>query len=432
MPLSSDLLKVAPSADAFARCILDPKHQLSRYPGNNLDTSISHLPFIVDSQETASPFTDDGAVNLYLTGNALEPAFISARSVTVLAPAVNAMRGSQSFSAEVTGDVPFLAPIFLGDNRTALFSDAVSGTVTTRPGYRATVSTAAMTLTVTHPAGLMGSIKYWSRNAALAFTDFAVNITATNTSTNLSIPDGSTAFGLSLASTLPFSGTLTLLANGSGAHTLTVGNHANHCKSLKPDYSPMKVKRARTIGLSAWLRYDGSSLQNSGRTAAVQLSPGVYPTEFPGKTLNQQIMNSGLRGVYTGHFKEGIHAKYIQNAPENYILLDSISVTGLLCMTWTSDLADPQPWTLMCDQVVEFTTDDESRERELARFASPGELAVVIADLNRMQLITSNDAHDYVIKLWNKLKRSAIAVAKSPETWHTIAEVGAGAAAALL
>lgn len=386
----------------------------------------------MDSSESASQFTDDGAVNLYMTGNALEPAFISARSVTVLNPAVNAMRGSQNFTAEATGEVPFLAPIFLGDNKTALFSDAVSGTVSTRPGYRCTVSTAAMSLTCAHPSGLMGQIRYWSRNNALVFTDYIVNVIPTNTTTTLSIPDGSTAFGFSLFTTLPFTGTLTILANGSGAHTLTIGNHANHCKSLKPDYSPMKVKRARTIGLSAWLRYDGSSLNNSGKTAAVQLSPGVYPTEFPGKTLNQQIMNSGLRGVYTGHFKEGIHAKYIQNAAENYLLLDSISTTGLLCMTWTSDPVDPQPWTLMCDQVVEFTTDDESRERELARFASPGELAVVIADLNRMQLITSNDAHDYVIKLWNKLKRSAIAVAKSPKTWHTIAEVGAGAAAALL
>lgn len=425
--------QLSASADAFARCILNPKHELTRFPGNNLDTAISHLPFVAESNEQTDAFTTDGCVNLYMTGNALDPAYVSRRAITNLNATQTAMRASQDFAQEVVGLSPFLAPLFFGDNKSAVFTDSVTGTVgPNRPGWRMTVGTANMSITLCHPAGLMATIRYWWRDVGGAFNDASLTVSLTGTSSGFTILNGSTAWGFSVETSLPFNGRIVVANNGSGAHTLVIGNHAANCIALRPDYSSMRIKRARTIGLSAWLRYDGSSLNNSGRTSAVQFSPGVYPTEFPGKTLNAQIMSCGLRGVYTGHFKEGIHAKYIQNAPSNYLLLDAPSQTGLLCMTWTSDGADPQPWTLMMDQVIEYTSDDESRERELSRFAMPTDLAVVIADLNRMQLITSNDTHDYVLRLWNKIKRSAIAVAKSPKTWHTIAEVGAGAAAALL
>lgn len=424
------------ATDSFANAVLDPAHAMCRYPGNNTDSALSRLPFTVESAGAGlTAFSEDGYNNAYMTGHALEPAYVSSRHTRAwgggTAPAV---RGEQPLESDSTLPKPFLAPLFFGDAKTALFSDIVSfADGTTLAGYRCTIDTNSWTLTVAYPSGTVGSLSVWSRNAAGNRVNSAVMISSVGSSSQIIIPVNSTAFGFFFLSSLPFSGNLILVHSGGGEHGITIGNHASHCDAVSPDYSNMGIKRARTIGLSAWLRFDGSALHDGGRTAAVQFSPGVYPTEFPGKTTSDQVISSGLRGRYVGHFREGVHAKYVQKSLASYSLLPGTrSPSGLLVITWSSDPDAPQPWTLMFNQVIEFTTSVEAFERTLPSFATPNELAVALADLNRMQVITSNDAHDYVLRLWHHLKKRALDVATSPKTWYTIAEVGAGIAAAAL
>lgn len=424
------------ASDMFATAVLDPAHAMSRYPGNNSDSALSRLPFTCESAGAGqSPFTDDGYNNAYMTGHALEPAYVSARRTRIWGSGESpAARGEQPLESDSSLPKPFLAPIFFGDSKTALFSDLVTFTDgTTAPGYRCTVNVNSWTPTIAYPCGTVGVVQYWTRNNAGHRVNANAAISTSSTSIQIVIPTNSTAFGLSLVSSLPFSGNLIFVYAGAGEHGLTLGNHASHCEAVCPDYSSMGIKRARTIGLSAWLRYDGADLHNGGRTAALQFSPGVYPTEFPGKTTADQIINSGLRGRYVGHFKEGVHAKYVHRNLANYSLLPGTrSPSGLLVISWSSEVDTPQPWTLMFNQVLEFSSSVEAFEKTLPHFASPNELAVTLADLNRMQVITSNDSHDYVLRLWNHLKKRALDVAANPKTWYTIAEVGAGIAAAAL
>lgn len=423
------------ASDVFATAVLDPAHNMSRYPGNNTDSSLSRLPFTCESSGPGqSAFTDDGYNNAYVTGHALEPAYVSARRTRAWAAGqCPAVRAEQPLESDSSLPKPFLAPLFFGDAKTGLFSDIVTFVDgSSASGYRCTVTDNAWSLSVAHPSGTTGQVRYWYRTAAGNRTYVTATISATGSSTQITIPTGSTAFGVEIISTLPFSGNVVLVHGGGGEHGLSIGNHASHTEACAPDYSSMGIKRGRTIGLSAWLRFDGADLHNAGRTAAVQFSPGVYPTEFPGKTTADQIIASGLRGRYVGHFKEGIHAKYVQKNLSNYSLLPGTrSPSGLLVLSWSSDLDAPQPWTLMFNQVIEFTSSVEAFEKCLPNFASPNDLAVVLADLNRMQVITSNDTHDYVLRLWNHIKKRALDVASSPKTWYTIAEVGAGIAAAL-
>lgn len=413
---------------------MDPSTTAQRFPGNNVATAISRLPFTVTATEGgASQFTDDGNVALYLTGVSQEPAFISRRKAITWAGGNSpSMRGEQQFDSESDSTKPFLAPLFFGDKTSALFSEhIVSATGEIRPGYRCTVSTNTMVITVAHTPGFVGFIDWWYRNNVGAFVSTPTSVAPTTTFTNINIVDGATAFGLSLRSTLGFTALVAVCNPGAGAHGLTLGNHAGNCIAIRPDYTSMGIKRGRTIGLSAHLRYDGDVLNNGGATTGVQFSPGTYPTEFAGSNLADQIVASGLQGVYKGHFKDGMHAKYVHNSPANYIMSPVRSQSGLLCLTWSGSAA-PMPWTVFFNQVIEFTTSVVAFEKKVPPFALPADIAVAIADLNRIQLITANDTHDFVMKLWRQVRSKAYSIAKSPKTWHTIAEVGAGVAGMLL
>lgn len=427
-------MKAGSAADKFAEAIVDPSRYTSRYPGNNVPTSLSRLPFTVQSgDDEAEAFTESGDVALYLTGVAQEPAFISRRkAVTWAAQHTPAMRAEQVFDSESAGVIPFLAPLFFGDKKSALFSESISSAAgIQRPGWRATVTSAAMTYTVAHNAGFIGSINHWYRDANGDFQDGIAIIQVNSTSSQIQVPANATAFGLSLASLVGLSATVTVGHNGLGQHGMTLGNHTGNCIAVAPDYDQMRIKRGRTIGISAWLRYDGSEINNGGAAVGVQFSPGTYPTEFPGKSLADQITSCGLPGRYAGHFRDGMHAKYVHNSPANYLMAPTRSQSGILCLTWSGVPGAPQPWTVFFNQVLEYTTSIVAFEKQIPEFALPNELAVVIADLNRMQLITSNDSHDYVMKLWRSIRNKALAVARNPRTWHTIAEVGAAAAALL-
>lgn len=417
------------NVDKMAQTILDPARQSSRCPLNLGDTSVATSQISVKGRG-ASGYSADGSCNLYLFGNGEVPGYISkcASLDASGAGAAPPFTSEMSMEASIGGAFEYQAPIFFGD-ASALFPAKVSfADTSTQVGYHMEVTQAPMQVTFSHERGILGAWTWWYRNALGARVNTTTNFLVQNDYSTFSVPTGATAFGLIVSPTSPLSADFQLTQPGGGAHGIKIGNHSSYCTRLViPDLPSIQIRRARAIGICALLQFRGSLIEAEGSVGIAQFQPSVYPTQFAGATLYDQIVSSRTRNTYTGHIKDGGRGVFIGPNPDFYVMTEPASRyggAGMLCMTWDTNLASPQNWNLLVDVVTEFTTSLSFPDKKPADFALYTQVQVMLSDLNRMQVNSQNDAHDYVVKLWNKLKRTAVEVATNPKTWYSIAEVG--------
>lgn len=418
--------------DNFVNSVLDPDKTQHGYPGNSYATLTSPQVISISGQT----YSDDGDVSLYVSANPEIPAAFSARESRHFgASEAPVTMVHQPIEIISVGRIAFVYPLSIGTEFVLFAAPVTSTNVPPFPGYHATISLNSCQFRASYEYGTWGVLSVLTRNTPGAVTAQQIDIEPSTDQVLFNLPNGTTAFGFVFESHTTTVGRIILSTNGGGSHGITFGNHSSFCRLYPiPDRGGMDIQRARLIGAKTWIKYLGSSLENAGRIAAAQFPPGTYPTMFRGTNTYEQIISANIRGVHDGSFKEGCVSRYIQPNMQDYELNSAPSrfgESGIIVHTWSSDPLHPQPYRITIHLCIEYTSKLTFVKREQPPWASPNELSAAVEILNRMQVITENPSHDYVVKLWNKLKRSAYSVATSPKTWHTIAEVG-GAALALL
>lgn len=344
--------------DQFAQCVLDPKTHLAPFPGNTYDTTCSRQRISIDS----SAYSEDGDVNLYIFPNPETPAYFS-RRVAGLYPAgaAPAFVASQPVSVSSFGESTFYAPVFFS-NGEAVFNSPVafSGGAFPQnplPGYRMTVTDAAMTLSISHDIGFVGRITVWSRTAAGAYSASVLYPAPTTVTTTVSITVGHTAWGCFMSADLPIENRVYITQSGGGAHGLSIGNHAAYTnRYIIPDAARMGIKRSRVIGLSSLVTYRGADIYNAGNIATMQFQPGTYPSQFAGLDMYNEMIASESKTLYTGPFAKGSRGVFIGPNDTFYSLESDNSrygEQGLLCQTWNSMIGQPQRYIIEINVVIE-------------------------------------------------------------------------------
>lgn len=417
------------NVDKLAQTILDPARSQTRCPLNLGDTSIATSQISVKGKGSAG-YSADGDCNLYLFGNGEVPGYISKCASADFSGGGTAPPFTSEMAVEgaVGTAFEYQAPLFFA-GADALFPAKVDFSAgSPAVGFHLEVTAAAMQVTLAHERGILGQLTWWHRTSAGAKSTSTSAFDPLNQTATYSVPAGATAFGLLITPFAPLAAEFQLLQPGGGSHGIKIGNHASYATRLViPDVASIKIRRARAIGLSALLQFRGSLINAEGSVGIAQFQPGVYPTQFDGKSLYDQIVTSRTRNTYTGHIKDGGRGVFIGPNPDFYTMTQPApryGGAGMLAMTWNSNPAAPQNWNLLVDVVTEYTTSLAFPDKKPADFATYNQVQVMLSDLNRMQVNTQNDAHDFVLKLWDKLKRTAVEVATNPKTWYSIAEVG--------
>lgn len=419
--------------DEFAQCVLDPKTHLAPFPGNTFDTTCSRQRISIDS----SLYSDDGDVNLYIFPNPETPAYFSRRiSTTYTGGNAPAFVASQPISVSSVGEATFFAPMFFA-NGDAVFNAPVTFTggappQNPMPGYRMTVTDAAMSLSISHDLGFVGRITVWTRTALGSYSATVITPAPTVVTSTVSIPVGHTAFGVLFSADLPTENRVYITQGGGGAHGLSIGNHAAYCARYTiPDAARMGIKRSRVIGLSSLVTYRGADIYNAGNIATMQFQPGTYPSQFAGLDMYNQMIASESKTLYTGPFAKGTRGVFI-GPNDDFYSLDSTNARygeqGILCQTWNSFVGQPQRYIIEINIVIEYTTSLSFVPKTIPPTSGPKEIRYCVALLNRMQVNTENPTHPLVLAAWNKIKGMAKHIVTSDRLWITVAEVVGSAA----
>lgn len=397
------------AVDNFVRTIIDPSRHASPYPGCVFEQTTSRQVISIDSQTYG---VDEGGKFLnaiYVVPQATLPIYATTGVAYDPGVGLDAFSATQDMALISNADIDFIAPLFFDDDH-ALWCDKVnfSDGNPSRPGYRTTVTVAAMQMTVFHPAGLIGSLKFWTRNGAGAYVPSTIVLSPVVVSTTLTVPIGSTAFGFALYSSVPASARITVGRQLGGAHRLVVSNHPSLTLGHRlPDSNRMEIKRIRLIGLTTRVTFTGNVLDNAGLIIAAQLQPGTFPVEFGGNDITEQIRASQALVLHEGRFSQGANLPYVQSSADAYDLGKSpvpIANQGIGVIAWWSNNADPQSYRILTHVAVSFTSKMTAFPKTRPPYALYEKVSMAIALLQRMERATENPSHEQVLALWDKLR----------------------------
>lgn len=411
------------AVDKFVSSILDPDECLARYPlGKTRTATAGQVISIIGDTYSA-----EGFVNLYVTNDPEYPVAISALTaktytagthpaLTIVQPIEAYGNQSSSVYAPLTIDqtLVFNAPVSFADGSNA-------------PGYHITINTSSLSFTVFHGAGLTGKLRAWHRTGGAKVYITDVNIIPTNVTSVLSIPSGSTGFGFEYVFNTNVLDRFVYTTTFNTGSEVVIGNHASYAvKKSIPDLDTLRMRQSRVIGLKSHIKFDGADLYNAGRIASAQFPPGVYPGQFKGSNAYEQIINSRVKSSYHGRFDKGAVSRFIAPHEESYLLTSEPSrfgEDGFIVMTFSSLIATPQPYEITVSVSLEFTSSSTAYPLSNPDFAQREMVNHAFRVLSTMNLHTENPLHEYVKKLWDKLKKSAKKVVTNPEAWYTIADV---------
>lgn len=416
------------NVNSFVNSLIDPDISLCQFPGNTFDTTVSKQIITIKG----NTYSSDGSVSCYISNDGLTPICFSYLDTLIATTGTaQSMILSQPVSP-ASGTEYLVEPIQYGSSH-VLFSHPVSFTnASTRPGYHFSVTVQTLTVTVNTGLGMEGTFNWWHR-AGMIHQSATVSINASQSSYNITIPVGSTAFGGSFEISNANGQTILLTTPRNPTSEITFGNHSSFClRYAIPDRANMNLERARLLGNKAWVKYDGNSVDNEGALAAAQFPPGVNPSMFPGDSTYAQILNSGIPLKHSGHFKDGCVARFVQPLSTDYSLTSRpkrYGENGYTVITWSSSSLKPQPYTITSSVSVEFTSHLLFIPRVRPGYAEPDMIADAIAIVNQMQLISDNPVHELIRSLWDKLKKEAGHILTSRDTWYTLASMGIAAIA---
>lgn len=415
--------------DNFVDTIIDPDKHLSRYPLNKVSSAIARQVIT----QVSSAYSEDLAVNLYVTNDPEYPVALSTRAEKeYLANTHPFFVINQPVRTYSNLNTAVYAPITFGNqllfNSPVKFADG-----TLRPGYHMDVSSSNLSYTVTHGAGLVGTLTTWQRTSAGNYSEVATTIFAPNISITVSVPSGSTAHGFYYNFSQNTVDRLVIASSANTNSVIKIGNHASFATKIPiPDLATMQMRQARVIGLKSHVKYEGEALHNAGRIASAQFPPGVYPGQFKGSNAYEQIKNARIRQSYFGRFDKGAVSRYLPPNEDSFLLGPEpkrYGEDGFIVMSWYSQEDFLQPYEITVTLAIEFTSPSTAFDLSYPRFTELEYVNHAHRVLSTMCLHTENPLHDLVKNLWDDLKKHAKAVVNDPDAWFTIAKVVGSAAA---
>jgi len=419
----ADFKRMLEHTDTFVHSLIDPDRHMAGYPANGFPTTVSRQTISVKG----NTYSSDGDVSLYISNDGLAPLCVSNRaSLNVPTGSADSLTLVQPVSASA-GTEYIVEPIQYGSNY-VLFSAPVTFTGTpTLPGYHFSVSNVGLTVIFTHGIGMVGKIDWWHRNAGGFITNVTNAVAAQNSSLNISIPSGSTAFGGSFSITQANGQPITFCTAPNPGSVLDFGNHSAFTRRYAiPDRSRMDIERARLLGNKVHLKYDGDNYQNGGALACAQFPPGTNPSQYPGDSTYDQIISAQIPLAHIGHFKDGCVARFVQPTAHDYALVSlpkRFGENGYTVMNFRSVSVSPQPYSITCVVTVEFTSHLQFIPRFKHAYAEEQIVLDAIALLNITQMISDNPIHELVSSLWDKVKKNAGRALTVGEQWFKIAAI---------
>lgn len=418
------------SANAFAKCIIDPSKTSTRFPLNKCDSGLCRQRISV----IGNNYCDDGSCNLYVTNDPEYPLAVSVRAPKVyLANTHPALTITQPVEVLGGAETKIYAPIIM--DKTVLFNAPVTfADGSSSPGYHFTINTAALSFTVFHGPGMSGSFTWWHRTANVKVPT-VVQLIPTATSFLFNYPVNATALGFEFVLSDTTVDRFVITTTKNTGTEVVIGNHPSYAQKYAiPSLNSLGLRHGRTIGLRTWVEFQGSDIQNGGRIASAQFPPGVYPGMYDGANAYEQILNSRVRQSYHGHVKNGACFVFVPPSEQSFYLLSApkrYGEDGFAMATWYSVTGNPQPYAIFVDIVLEFTTSSTAFDLQPPSYSELEMVSEAMRVLESMCCHTENPMHEMLSVLWDKLKHKARKIVTDPHSWYTIAEVVGTAALAL-